>query len=301
MCPTGIDYCDVISELRRDIAGKGLLPESQVNSRNILAEHGNPFAQKDDERGGWVPKGIEIGREANDLYFVGCSASFGSNRIPKSALVAIESAGHDITLLGSGEACCGFPLFRMGDDEGGRKMMERNISAFRHVSAKRIIASCPGCYKTLKGELPEEFTVLHMEELLAELVKAGSLKFTKPLKKKAIYSDGCDLGRHSGVYDPPREILRAIPELELLEYDYNRENAACCGGPVASHNPDLAHKIAADKVREAADKGVDMIVTSCPMCFVNLKEGAKVAGIKMDVQALPMLLVKVVDRKKRIA
>ncbi|MHC4504985.1 MAG: heterodisulfide reductase-related iron-sulfur binding cluster, partial [Planctomycetota bacterium] len=116
--------------------------------------------------------------------------------------------------------------------------------------------------------------------------------------KKVVYADGCDLGRHSGVYEPQRDLLRAMPELELIEFDYNRENAACCGGPVASHNSDLAHNIAAEKVREAVDKGADMIVTSCPMCFVNIKEGTKAADIKIDVQALPMLLPKVVERKK---
>ena len=298
MCPTGIDYCEVITQLRREAMRRGLLPDSQITSRDVIVEHGNPFAQKDEERGDWVPKTIEAGRKAKDLYFVGCSASFGSNRIPKSALVALESAEHDITVLGVKESCCGFPFFRMGDDERGRELVEKNAAAFREVGAERIIASCPGCYKTLKHELPDGFEVLHMEELLAELVKAGRIKFVKPLKKKVIYSDGCDLGRHSGIYEAPRDILRAIPEVELLEFDYNREEAVCCGGPVASHSPELAGRIAAQKVREAVDKGVDMIVTSCPMCFVNMKEGAKVAGVKMDVQALPMLLPKVIERKK---
>jgi Fe-S oxidoreductase len=298
MCPTGIDYCEIVGQLRREAVRLGLLPESQAAVAGVMGEHGNPFAQKQSGRGDWVPKTLEIGRKAKDLYFVGCSASFGSNRIPKSALLALESAGHDVTVLGAKENCCGFPFFRMGDDARGRELVEKNVAAFREVGAERIIASCPGCYKTLRHELPDEFKVLHMEELLAELVKEGRVKFVKPLKKKVIYSDGCDLGRHCGIYDAPRDVLRAIPELELLEFDYNREQAQCCGGPVASHIPELAGRIAAGKVREAVDKGVDMIVTSCPMCFVNLKEGAKVAGLKIDVQALPMLLPKVIERKK---
>ena len=298
ICPTGIDYCEIIAELRREAARRGLLPESQVMTRDVVAEHGNPFSQAQTERGDWVPKNIEVGKKAKDLYFIGCSASYGSNRLPKSALVALESAEHDITVLGAKEQCCGFPLFRMGEDERGRELVEKNIASFRELGVERVIASCPGCYKTLRHELPGEFKVLHMEELLAELVRDGRIKFVKPLKKRVIYSDGCDLGRHSGVYEPPRDVLRGIPELELIEFDYNREQAACCGGPVASHDPELAHKIAAEKVREAVDKGAEMIVTSCPMCFVNLKEGAKVAGVKIDVQALPMLLPKVIERKK---
>lgn len=298
MCPTGIDYCEVITELRREAARRGMLPESQVTGRDVVAEHGNPFAQPQSERGDWVPKTVEVGKKAKDLYFIGCSASYGSNRLPKSALVAVEAAGHEMTVLGAKEQCCGFPLFRMGEDARGRELVERNVAAFRELGVERVIASCPGCFKTLRHELPKEFKVLHMEELLAELVKEGRIEFVKPLKKKAIYSDGCDLGRHSGVYEPQRDVLRAIPELELIEFEYNREQAACCGGPVASHDPEMAHNIAAVKVREAVGKGAEMIVTSCPMCFVNLKEGAKVAGVTIDVQALPMLLPKVIKRKK---
>ena len=298
LCPTKIDYDEVVSTLRRQAVTSGLLPDSQVTSRDVIAEHGNPFAQNQAERGDWIPKGVEAGRRAKDLYFVGCSASFGSNRIPKSVLVALGSAGVDVTVLGTKESCCGFALFTMGETARAEELLRENVAAFREVGAERIIASCPGCYKTLKHRLPDEFEVLHMEDFIADLVKSGAIEFVKPLKKKVIYTDGCDLGRHSGIYEPQRDILRAMPALELLEFDRNRKDAACCGGPVASHNPDLAHEIAADKVREAADKGADMIVTSCPMCFVNMKEGTKAAEIRMDVQALPMLLPKVVERKK---
>jgi heterodisulfide reductase subunit D len=298
MCPTGINYCEIVDVLRKEVVKQEMLPDSQVTARDLVAEHGNPFAQNNEDRGGWIPKNVEIGKKCRDVYFVGCSASFGSNRIPKSVLVALESAGQDITVLGSKEHCCGFPFFRMGEEKRGLELLEKNLAAFKEVEAERVIASCPGCFKTLKELLPEEYIVLHMEEYMAELVKSGKLAFTKPLKKKVIYSDGCDLGRHSGIYEPQREILKAIPELELIEFDYNRADASCCGGPVASHDPDLAHNMSAQKVKEAAEKGADVIVTSCPSCFVNLKEGAKVAGIKMDIQALPMLLLKVVERKK---
>ena len=298
ICPTGIDYCAVVTQLRREATKRKLLPDSQVAARDIVGEHGNPFAQNQAERGDWIPKNVEAGRKAGDLYFVGCSASFGANRIPKSVLMVLLGADIEVSLLGAKESCCGFALFTMGEIERGQALLDRNVAAFREMGAKRIIASCPGCYKTLKHRLPAEFEVLHMEEFIAGLVRDGRVRFVKPFKKKVIYSDGCDLGRHSGIYDAPRDILRAMPEIKLIEFDYNRENAACCGGPVASHNPDLAHDIAAEKVREAVDKGAEVIATSCPMCFVNLKEGAKVAGVKIDIQAVPMLLPKVIERKK---
>ncbi len=298
MCPTDIDYVEIVSGLRREAARRGLLPESQVRARDVVTEFGNPFAEKAEDRGSWIPKKKEAGKKAKDVYFVGCAGSYASNRIPKSVLLVLDSAGHEVALLGTKESCCGDPLLRIGETERAEELVRANVAAFRELGAERIIASCPGCYKTLKHEYPKEFEVLHVTELIAEMVKSGEVKFVKPLGKKVIYSDGCDLGRHCGVYDAPREILRAVPDLELLEFDYNREMAACCGGPVASFDPDLAHKIAAEKVREAQDKGAEIIVTSCPMCFVNLKEGAKLAGVTIQVQDLPMLLPKLVEKRK---
>jgi len=115
------------------------------------------------DRGGWIPKNVEVGKKCENLYFIGCSASFGSNRIPKSALIALETAGVDITLLGEKESCCGFPLFTMGATDCAMEYINKNVAAFREVGAKNIIASCPGCYKTLKHYLPDEFKVFHME------------------------------------------------------------------------------------------------------------------------------------------
>ena len=95
------------------------------------------------------------------------------------------------------------------------------------------------------------------------------------------------------MYEAPRNVLKAIPELELIEFDYNRENAMCCGGPLSSGYPDLAHNIAVQAVVEAHEKNADMIITSCAACLVNFKEGAQIAGIQMDVQDIPMILARV--------
>jgi Fe-S oxidoreductase len=296
MCPTQIDYVEVIVKIREEIVKKDLLPNSQKLLReNLIKEH-NPFGEKQTERGTFLPKSKQTPRKSKNLYFVGCSASYSSNRIPKSILRVLDTIGFDYTVLGKEEVCCGDPLERMGEVEKAHQFFQRNLERFKELEVETIFASCPGCYRNLKKNLSSNgFRVQHITELLFELVREGRISF-KEFLRRVIYADGCDLGRQSGVFEEPREVIKSIPGVKLLEFDYNRKEAICCGGPISAGYPELAHKIAARKVKEAQEKKVDLIITACPMCFVNLKEGAKEAGVEIEVQDLPLLLPKLVKK-----
>jgi len=226
--------------------------------------------------------------------------SYSSNRIARSIIRILDSMDFDFTIMGDDETCCGDPMFRVGDVKEGKRMIEENIRKFDKYGVKTIFSSCAGCINTFRARYPDRFRFIHITQLFDQLQKEGSLKFNKELKKKIIYFDGCDLGRHSGIFEEPRNVLKAIPGVELLEYDANRDNAFCCGGPFMAGYPDLAKRIAARRIREAKEKGAEMIATSCPTCMVNLKEGAKVAGIGMEIMDIPMLLPKLLmkDSKK---
>ncbi|MFH1422750.1 MAG: (Fe-S)-binding protein, partial [Planctomycetota bacterium] len=128
-------------------------------------------------------------------------------------------------------------------------------------------------------------------QLLDRFIKENKIAF-KPMPKKVIYYDGCDIGRHCGIYEEPRNILRAIPQIELIEFDYNREEAVCCGGPLVASYPDLAGEIPIKHVQEAMDKGADMLVSACAACMLNFKEGAKRISSKLDIQDICMLIGK---------
>ena len=129
-----------------------------------------------------------------------------------------------------------------------------------------------------------------------KLIKEGRLKFTKEFKKKVAYHDPCHLGRHAKVYDPPRSILKAIPGLELVEMRHERDDSQCCGagGGFKSAFNDRAEDIAADRVREAAEAGAELIVTSCPFCQVNLNAGAKKAGLDIKTQDIIQVALQAV-------
>ena len=294
-CPNNIDFVMITQLLRQEMVKQGLLPESFKTVRENLATVSNPYGEPLEQRGGWLSPKLRQGepKQSENLYFVGCTSSYSLNRIPKSVTRILDKIKFDYTVLGDNELCCGSPIFRMGETELGMEMVRRNVENIRKLGVKTIFASCSGCYSTMKHNYPDEFEYLHITELFDNLLKSGELEFRRPLKKRVIYYDGCDLGRHSGIYEAPRNVLRAIPEIELIEFDYNRENAMCCGGPLTSGFPELSHNIAARTVLEAHEKGADMIATACAACLVNFKEGAKVAGVQMDVQDIPMLLARV--------
>ncbi|SPD74728.1 putative CoB--CoM heterodisulfide reductase 2 iron-sulfur subunit D [uncultured Desulfobacterium sp.] len=293
ICPAGVDYIEIVSELRKLFVESGMLPESQKLLRDNLTKYGNPFS-KEEERGVWLPLTYREPRKSKNLYFIGCSSSYSSTRIPKSIMRVLEAVKYDFIVMGNLENCCGEPLFRMGEEQKADEFMERNVEKFDQLGVENIFASCAGCYKTLKNRYPKRFNVLHITQLLQQLVEQGELVFKKEFPRKIIYFDGCDIGRHCGTYEEPRNLLKAIPGVELLEFDYNRDEAMCCGGPFAASAPELAAKIAEDRVREAEEQGADIIAVACPTCMVNLRDGARRAGIEMEVQDITMLLPRLV-------
>jgi heterodisulfide reductase subunit D len=221
-----------------------------------------------------------------------CTAAYSANRIAKSVVRICQAAGIEFAISDK-EMCCGNPLLRIGQREKFQELVEGNVRMFKEVGAKTIFTACAGCYKALVHDYPKgDWEVLHFAQLMDRLIKEGKLSFKKPLPKKVIYYDGCDLGRHCGIYEEPRRVLAAIPEIELMEFDYNREEAMCCGGPLVGSYPDLATDIPVRHINEAVEKGADILVAACGACMINFKEGMKKAGKKIDVQDLTMLVAK---------
>lgn len=294
-CPPGVPVNEMLLDAKAAMlkAGK-VLPESQETVRGGITGKKNPYNQPLEERGAWLPPKYREPKPAEYLMHAGCAVSYSQNRIGKAVIRILEKAGVDFTLMGDQEECCGDPLIRMGDMESAQKQIDRNKEEWKKLGVKKIITPCAGCIKALKEHYSDEFETMHVVQLMDQLVQEGKLSFRRPFKKKVVYFDGCDIGRHSEIYEEPRRVLDAIPELERVEFARNREDAVCCGGPALSGYPDMARKIAADRIREADKLGADVLVVACPTCLLNLKEGAREAGIKMDVQDLNALLMRVV-------
>jgi len=300
-CPVRIDTERLWISLKESLikSGYGPLDSQLMMIKGVTdPEKVNPFGEPRAKRGAWLPKNYQTLKKSKYLYFVGCAGSYSANRIPRSVIRILDTVkDFDYTLLGGEEVCCGDPIARIGLIKEADELVAKNVEKFEELGVETIFAACSGCYKNLLHRFPKKYEILHVTELFEKLIGDGGLRFTKDLNRKAIFFDGCDSARVSGLYEPPRNILKAIPGFEVIDFDRNRAYAMCCGGPMSGSHPDMGYGIAAKRIEEARDKGVDLIITSCPTCMVTLREGAKNAKIEMEVQDLPMLLPGLLEGK----
>lgn len=235
------------------------------------------------------------------LYFTGCMAAYRLDSIAKSTIKLMQKAGVDFTMLGDEEWCCGSVLLRTGNTELAEKVAKHNIDAFKKAGVDKIVTACAGCFKTLKSDYPaitgeNSIEVVSGPEFILQLIKDGKLKFKKT-DKKVTFHDPCHLGRHSNVYDEPREVLQSIEGLELVEMPRNRENSRCCGsgGGVQSGFKDLAHKMADVRIEEAAGTGAELVTTPCPFCTFALGEASKRNNNKIQAIDFAELMLELVE------
>ena len=186
----------------------------------------------------------------------------------------------DFGILGEAELCCGSTLLRMGDREGFKRMARANLDSLKKLGVKTVVTGCSGCYSVLKEEYPEledlPFEVKHITEMLASLVKEGRADPQGEVAMKVTYHDPCHLGRYCEVFDAPREVLEAIPGLELAEMQRSREKGWCCGAGagVRTAFPEFAAWSAGERLYEAKETGAEAVATACPFCEQNLRAAA---------------------------
>lgn len=200
----------------------------------------------------------------------------------------------DFITLSDKEVCCGSPAINAGFSAEAKMLAEKNLELFKQYNVKKIITGCPACYRVFSHEYPKllldswDIEVEHMTTYLLRQLKEGKLKLPE-VKIKAAYHDPCHLGRHSQIYEEPRELLKAAG-VDLQEMALNREHAFCCGagGGVQSNHKELAEKIAAERVAQAVDTTAEYLVTPCPMCTYNLRNSA---GDKIKVVEFSQVLL----------
>ena len=283
-CPRGVKQIEIGVSIRKVASEYGVFPASVravSAARGSLTTEGNPLHEVRAKRLDWAKgspvKPFEEGMEF--LYFVGCYYSYDP-RLKKVAVATaniLDRAGVKFGVLGTQESCCGESIRKTGGEEVFKKLAKENIKNFIDKGVKKLLVSSPHCYHTFKNEYPEfmvNFEVVHISQLLAELIESGRLQLDGEYRKRATYHDPCYLGRHNGIYDEPREVLRRIPGLELAEMPDSRESSLCCGGGGGRIWMDTPKNERFSDLRFAQAEGVgaQVLVTSCPYCITNFEE-----------------------------
>jgi heterodisulfide reductase subunit D len=307
VCPVHIDTRSLWIAMRESLVDQGVYPGTFDHLRETVTTQYNISGDVNEDRLIWsdnlpeAPKGVGGKEQAEVVYFVGCVASFypRSYSVPQSIVEILEQASVDFLTLGGDEWCCGFPLIIAGMGDAGVEVMRHNLKAVRKTGAKRLVAACPSCYHTWKHDYPRilgeplGFEVLHATEMLEEIVTEGRIGL-KPFKRPVTYHDPCDLGRTSGIYEAPRHLIRAIPEIVFEEMEHNREYSLCCGGggDVEMADPDLTSSIARRRVEEAAATEAKVILSSCQQCERTLAIGARREKVRVRVMDVAELIAR---------
>jgi heterodisulfide reductase subunit D len=296
-CPAYIDTKELRIALRGFMVKKGQYPDIMGRLAENLDRVHNVLGEPSEDRSMWIEGLAEIPQhryqkeKADVIYFVGCVASYFpmTKKIPRSFAQILDKAGVDFTLLGGEEWCCGFPLIGAGMREKAEAFMRHNLERVREKGAKSVVFACPSCYHTWTEEcqMDKSLRLFHSTQFLKKLIEEGRIRF-KETATKVTYHDPCDLGRASGVYDAPREILRAIPGVELVEMEGNREHCNCCGGGgnLEMVNPETSAAMALAKIDEIKATGAATVITSCQQCVRTIQSAArkkKIPVTAMDI------------------
>ncbi|UCF82367.1 MAG: 4Fe-4S dicluster domain-containing protein, partial [Desulfobacteraceae bacterium] len=287
-CPALVKVDEIVEGVREKLYKAGYTPEPVLGVRDNILKTGNVYASAKADRIDIYPSALkekiqagQLKSEAETFLFMGCVPSYLDMKMIPSLIKPLDMAGVDYTTLSTEEGCCGFPLFLMGSRDEFKSNAEKLMERIKATGAHELVTPCAGCYKTFKKIYPQikdhGLEVYHSVQYLEKLINEGKIKFEGDLGKKVTYHDPCDLGRAFKVFEEPRNILKAIPGLELVEMARNRLKARCCGGGggVLANNPEMAMEMAAERVRDALAVGAEIIVSGCAACKDNLRKGAK--------------------------
>lgn len=306
-CTAKLKNAEATETFRKYLVDKGvpLLPEHEILVKS-LENYGNPWQEPKTARRRWAKEFARrrlVPGKTDTLFFVGCTFALDRSlqESPKALARLMDRARENYGLLLEDELCCGSTVKRIGHSRMFEKLRKENESRIRNTGAKRIVTACSGCFKTLKQDYPglaKDLEILHSTEYLARLVNDGRLNFQRS-DLKVTYHDPCHLGRHAEVYDAPREILKAVPGLKLIEMKNSRELSRCCGGGagVKTAYPKISSKAAIRRLKEAEKTGAEILATTCPFCVQTLNDAAKATGSDIEILELSVLLDRLSENK----
>ena len=335
ICRYNLEPLEMIQEFKFHAVENGqVLPQHKAIIEHLQKEN-NMMAKPAAGRSDWAEGlGLKVlpADSAEVLFHAGCRYSYDTDlrETARNAATILKNAGVDIGIMGKEETCCGGRAYDMGYKDEFNRLAEETIKAWKAAGVKTVVTPCADCYHTFMRLYPKlggQFEVLHTVQYFDRLIKEGKIKPTKNVPMRVTYHDPCHLGRRGepyipwegkekkienqiivyepkkpryngawGVYDPPRDIIKSIPGVELVEMERNREYAWCCGagGGTKETYPDFSNWTATERIEEAKSTGAEALVSACPWCERNFMDAIDTAGDKMKVYDITDLLIQAI-------
>lgn len=289
-CPVGVPLNEIFHAWRVDLAAAGHVLPDHERAATMTKKHLNPYGPK------WGQAGEEesqVRRKAQVLFYPGCTTNRMAEETVEAVAEILAKLGLDHALF-EDDTCCGFPLYEIGKIEEAREIAQETLGRIKEHEPDVLLTTCPACYKTFKYilpdelEMPIEFNVQHISEFLLPRVQ-GRLEETQTT---VTWHDPCVLGRHLGMYEEPRDLMKAIPGLALEEMASNRKDALCCGagGGVYFTCQSLANQAVVTRLQQALETGAEQIVTSCPNCYVRFRQMSRHHRMKIRAKSLAQIM-----------
>lgn len=316
-CPVDIEHVDTILSLRRgEVMTKSEFPSEFGSLFQQLETKGNPWGLPARDRLDWtrdldfevpiVGCDVESLAEVDYLLWVGCAGAFDDHGKATTRALAelLHIAGVSFAILGEAESCSGDSARRAGNEATFQMLAMQNIETMTELGTSKILVSCSHCYNTLAREYRQfgaDFEVTHHSQVLNRLIRDKRLTMAPLAEAERVsltYHDPCYLGRHSGEYEAPRELLAELPEAELVEMEHSRSTSMCCGAGGARMwaEESLGTRINESRLAEAATTGASTVATACPFCTVMLSDAAAGDEKAPAVRDIAVLVLEAVKR-----
>ena len=289
-CPRGVEIIDVVTAIRNVYSGGGMLPQSLRAFVGSMSARGNPWSGDQEKRNDWAREKYPLySSDKEYLFWTCCTVCYDPRnvRLAKAAAEVLNQAGISWGLPQVEVNCCGESLKKVGDLDLFEKLKNNNLQYFNKKGITKIITVSPHCLTSFKKDYGEDYEVVHLSELIAGLVKEGKLTPKKDFGGlKVTYHDPCYLGRHSGVYDAPREVLKSIPGLDFVELDRNREQSMCCGGGGGGLWMEKlkGERLSDLRIEEALATGASVLATACPYCITMFEDSVRTLNVDEKIK-----------------
>jgi len=289
-CPRGVELIDVVTAIRNVYSGGGMLPQSLRAFVGSLSARGNPWSGDQAKRNDWAKEKYPLySSDKEYLFWTCCTVCYDprNTRLAKATAEILNLAGVSWGMPSVDVNCCGESLKKVGDAELFERLRNNNLEYFKSQGVNKIITVSPHCLASFKKDYGEDYDVVHFSELAAGLLKEGKLTPKKDFGGlKVTYHDPCYLGRHSGVYDAPRDVLQSLAGVEFVEMGRCREQSMCCGGGGGGLWMEKlkGERLSDLRIEEALATGASVLATACPYCITMFEDSVRTLNVDSQLK-----------------